>query len=85
VRYLQAALDDSRRAIHDSSSGLRRLAKMVDFCYPEALRDDDDNHSPERGGGVGGLFKRVIGRNKIKKGVNEDTYDLVTPFVLDEW
>ena len=63
------------------------MAKMVDLCYPS---------EPESGGiegsdtmerrTVGGLFKRVIGRKGNKgRGVNEDTYDLVTPFVPDEW
>jgi hypothetical protein len=84
--YLHAALEESRRAMHDSSSGMRRLAKLIDLCYPEVVYDDGD-HSPERRG-MSGLFKRVIGmgnRNKkdCRRG-NEETYDMVTPFVLDE-
>ncbi|KAF9464402.1 hypothetical protein BDZ94DRAFT_1282017 [Collybia nuda] len=83
--YLQAALEESRRYINDSSSGNRKLAKMMQACY----RTDDptpERDSPERSG-VGGLFKRVIGRKNPpnKRSGNEDTYELVTPFVSDEW
>ncbi|KAJ7094615.1 hypothetical protein B0H15DRAFT_775777 [Mycena belliarum] len=83
--YLQAALEESRRYANDSSSGLRKLAKMVETCYPNGESSDDGERSR-----VGGLFKKVIGRgrkDKMKKGKggNEDTYELVTPFVLDEW
>jgi len=83
--YLHAVLEDSRRVVHDSSSGVRRLAKMIDFCYPGPVEDERE-HDPERRG-VGGLFQRVIGRgnkNKREGRGNEDTYDLVTPFVLDD-
>ena len=81
--YLHAALAESRRAMHDSSSGVRRLAKMVDLCYPELASDDRESDTERKG--VSGLFKRVIGRNKNKKEGrgNEDTYDLVTPFVCN--
>lgn len=83
--YLQAALDESRRFINDSSSGIRKLAKMIDTCYPET----NFGAPSDRGHGVGGLFKKVIGRsnknNKKGRGGNEDTYQLVTPFVPDQW
>ncbi|KAF9495451.1 hypothetical protein BDN71DRAFT_882088 [Pleurotus eryngii] len=86
--YLQAALEESRRYINDSSSGMRKLAKMVDQAFPNSHIDTDLNDNDERSG-VGGLFKRVIGRgNKPRRGGgNEDTYELVTPFVPDseEW
>jgi hypothetical protein len=68
--------------MHDSSSGMRRLAKMIDLCYPEVGQEGDDDDSQERKG-VGGLLRRVMGKKKDKKGVNEDRYDLVTPFY--EW
>lgn len=58
---------------------------MVQTCY---RCEDDWERSPERNG-VSGLFKKVIGRNnkspKPRRGGNEDTYELVTPFVADEW
>ncbi|KAF9006497.1 hypothetical protein BDQ17DRAFT_287530 [Cyathus striatus] len=85
--YLQAALDDSRKYVNDSSSGLRKLAKMVQMCYP--TNNSDQIPEPTERTGMGGLFKRVMGRNnkanKTGRGGNEDTYELVTPFVPDEW
>ncbi|KAF8639794.1 hypothetical protein AX17_001053 [Amanita inopinata Kibby_2008] len=80
--YLQASLESSRRYINDSSSGVRKLAKMIETCYPDMNADNGDD--PERRS-VGGLFRRVIGRNNRRRGGNEDTYDLVTPFVTNEW
>ncbi len=85
--YLQAALDDSRQ--QNDSSPLRRLAKMVQTCYPNDFTPLSTDE-PEKSGGVSGLFKKVIGRGnkKGKKGGgggNEETYDLVTPFLPDEW
>ncbi|KAF5388009.1 hypothetical protein D9615_000540 [Tricholomella constricta] len=81
--YLQAALEESRRYLHDSNCGNRKLAKMIKTCYPteDVAQDPTERHS------VGGLFKRVMGRsNKSNRGGgNEDTYELVTPFVPDEW
>ncbi|EGN93019.1 hypothetical protein SERLA73DRAFT_146160 [Serpula lacrymans var. lacrymans S7.3] len=87
--YLQSAVQDSRKAANDSSSGLRKLANYIDTCYPndsEPVNSLDDKEVTRRG--VGGMFKRVIqvGRNKPVKGRgNEEIYELVTPFVPDEW
>ncbi|KAJ7044501.1 hypothetical protein C8F04DRAFT_941351 [Mycena alexandri] len=86
--YLQAALEESRKYVNDSSSGMRRLAKMVETCYPVESNGEEGERSR-----VGGLFKKVIGRAGVRKdkskkkggGLNEDTYELVTPFVLDDW
>ncbi|KAJ7129507.1 hypothetical protein C8R44DRAFT_614608 [Mycena epipterygia] len=85
--YLQAALEESRKYMSDSSSGVRKLAKMVETCYPSTTEPNDEDRSR-----VGGLFKNLIGRaggrkdkSKKGKGGNEDTYELVTPFVLDDW
>lgn len=84
--YLQAALEESRRYLNDSSSNHRKLAKMVQACY--RYDDDLEERSAERNG-VRGLFKKVIGVNnksaRPRRGGNEDTYELVTPFVADEW
>jgi hypothetical protein len=89
--YLQAALDTSRRHLNDSPTGLGKLGKMVQMCYPNADQGFSEYDIPQRTT-VGHLFKRVIGlSNKDKKkgkGTNtnnEDTYQLVTPFVPDEW
>ncbi|KAJ6515732.1 hypothetical protein C8R45DRAFT_810067 [Mycena sanguinolenta] len=85
--YLQAALEESRKYLGDGSSGMRKLAKMVELCYPQMAEPAEDDEERSR---VGGLFKKVIGRggrkDKSKKGGggNLDTYELVTPFVLDE-
>ncbi|PFH51408.1 hypothetical protein AMATHDRAFT_142541, partial [Amanita thiersii Skay4041] len=80
--YLHASLEVSRRYLNDSSSGMRKLAKMIDSCYPHT--DSGSVGEPERRS-MGDLFKRVMGRNNRRRGGNEDTYDLVTPFVADEW
>ena len=59
---------------------------MVQTCYK--YDGGDWERSAERNG-VSGLFKKVIGLNnkstKPRRGGNEDTYELVTPFVADEW
>ncbi|KAH0839925.1 hypothetical protein J3R83DRAFT_877 [Lanmaoa asiatica] len=86
--YLQSAVQDSRRAANDSSSGLRKLAHHIDSCYrTEAGRVAPIDQEVFSKRGVGGMFKRVMGRNKANKGStgNEEIYDLVTPFVSDEW
>lgn len=89
--YLHAALEDSRRAMNDSSSGLRKLAKMVDGYYP----NDHDAIAvlgPEAGGErsrIGpGFIKKVFGKGGKKtqdkgRGGNADTYEFITPFRLD--
>lgn len=87
--YLQAALDTSRRHLSDSPNGLGKLGKMVEICYPNVSGSGYDNDVPERTR-VSQYFKRVIGlsnkdRKKGKGTNNEDTYQLVTPFVPDEW
>ncbi|KAI0068804.1 hypothetical protein BV25DRAFT_1817721 [Artomyces pyxidatus] len=81
--YLASALEDSRRALNDTSSGVRKLAKLINQLYPE------DSVSP-MGEGDGGrtgtkaLLGRLMGR-KTNRGRNADVYELVTPFVADEW
>lgn len=86
--YLQAVLDESRRHLGDSSSGVRKLAKMYDACYPPSPHEAS-LYPPETPNSVGGLFKRVIGRgnrnNKKARGTNEDTFEFITPFRPDEW
>jgi hypothetical protein len=86
--YLQAALDTSRRYLSDSPNGLGKLGKMVQLCYPN-VNQDNSEYEPERTR-VGQYIKRVIGlSNKDKKKAkgtnNEDTYQLVTPFIPNEW
>ena len=60
--YLQAALGDSRRAINDSSSGLRKLARMVDGLSPEDNSRVVDVRGPEAGDSrkAPGFVERII-------------------------
>jgi hypothetical protein len=85
--YLQSALEDSRRAMGDTSSGLRKLAKCVESCYPaerEVARVEDGSDKRS----LGGVFKKVIGRGNKQsrgRGGNEEVYEFVTPFMANEW
>ena len=84
--YLASALEDSRRALGDTSSGLRRLAKMVDQFYPNEQDSTATGDEEERRRGGRGLIGRLMGRSfKPQRGRNADVYDLVTPFISDEW
>ncbi|KAF7983931.1 hypothetical protein HWV62_18328 [Athelia sp. TMB] len=77
--YLQSAIDDSRKAMNDSSSGLRKLAKSVDAYYPNqepiGIEDAPDKKS----------FWKLPRRNKNKnnRGGNEEVFELVTPFLAE--
>jgi len=87
--YLQAALDTSRRHLSDSPNGLGKLGKMVQVCYAHINQGHSEyDIVPERTR-VTQYIKRVIGlsnKDKKKKGTNnEDTYQLVTPFISNEW
>lgn len=87
ARYLQSALDDSRRAMSDVSSGLRKLAKCVDTCYPAEREVVSGEDVPDRRS-LGGVFRRVIGRGDRPsrgRGGNEELYEFVTPFMANEW
>jgi hypothetical protein len=83
--YLQSALEDSRRAMHDTSSGLRKLAKCVESCYlneQEASGGDE----PQDRSRLGEVFRRLgRGNRQSRRGGNEDVFEYVTPFVADEW
>ena len=82
--YLASALEDSRRALGDSSSGLRKLAKMIDQIYPNERGRGPAGEEEERR--RGGLIGRLMGRaSRPQIGRNAEVYDLVTPFVSDEW
>jgi hypothetical protein len=84
VSYLHSALADSRRASGDASGGLRRLAKIIDECYPEVPDEDGgEADDKERRRGLFGLFGKGKRKEKHKGGGNADTYEIITPFVLD--
>jgi hypothetical protein len=76
--YLNSAMEDSRRTV-DGSNGTRKLAKMVDLLYPNEQAPGMEDPEYEKGG-VGRKFKNIFGRGKYSRR-NEDTWDLVTPFV----
>jgi hypothetical protein len=85
--YLASALEDSRRAPGDTMSGLRRLAKMVDDFYPNEQESAETGEEERRKGGrafIGRLMGRTS-RPQRERGRNADVYDLVTPFIPDEW
>ncbi|KAH8830440.1 hypothetical protein DL96DRAFT_942268 [Flagelloscypha sp. PMI_526] len=86
--YLQAVLQESRRYQDDSTTAIRKFARMVTACYPstEAGQFPDTEEGKK---GMTGLFKKLKpsrGNKKSNGGRgNEDTYELVTPFTPDEW
>lgn len=79
--YLASALEHSRSAMHDSSSGVRRLAKLIDQFYPNDRVALDD--APERMG-MRRRLKNLVGMGKPQRDRNAEMYELVTPFVPDE-
>ncbi|KAI0776129.1 hypothetical protein BD413DRAFT_669305 [Trametes elegans] len=80
--YLALALESSRDAMHDSSSGVRRLAKYVDQFYPSDRVGLDD--APERAG-MRQRLKNLVGiGSRPQRDRNAEMYELVTPFVPDE-
>ncbi|THH27289.1 hypothetical protein EUX98_g6903 [Antrodiella citrinella] len=48
--YLLDALEDSRRVLHDGSGGLRRLAKLVETCYPTDRGEERPGRERDRFG-----------------------------------
>ena len=79
--YLASALEHSRSAMHDSSSGVRRLAKLIDQFYPNDRVALDD--APERMG-MRRRLKNLVGIGRPQRDRNAEMYELVTPFVPDE-
>ncbi|KAF9045883.1 hypothetical protein BDP27DRAFT_1386526 [Rhodocollybia butyracea] len=59
------------------SSGMRKFAKMLEICYPDEF--DGGTAPAERS------YWEGYKSSKKGRGGNEETYDLVTPFVPDEW
>ena len=81
--YLATALETARDAMHDSSSGVRRLAKYIDQFYPNDRPTLDD--APERGG-MRQRLKNLVGMgSRPQRDRNADVYELVTPFVPDDF
>ncbi|KAI0650329.1 hypothetical protein C8Q79DRAFT_900044 [Trametes meyenii] len=81
--YLASALENSRAAMHDSSSGVRRLAKHVDQYYPSDRIVLED--APERSG-MRQRLKNLVGiGSRPQRDRNAEMYELVTPFVPDDY
>lgn len=82
--YLMTALEDSRRAAHDRSSGWHRLAKAVDTIYPSRAGAGDDD--PEERAGFTDRVRGFFGRgSRQNRPANDDRSDLVTPFYADDF
>ncbi|EKM59152.1 uncharacterized protein PHACADRAFT_249404 [Phanerochaete carnosa HHB-10118-sp] len=82
--YLMNALEDSRRAMHDRSSGWSRLAKAIDTIYPSraGAGDEDTEERARFTDRVRGFFGRGSRQNRP---ANDDRSDLVTPFYADDF
>lgn len=81
--YLMTALEDSRGAANDRSSGYHRLAKAVDAFYPNLKNGDDE---PEERRGLTDRVRGLFGRgNKANRPANDDRSNLVTPFYADDF
>ncbi|CCL99434.1 uncharacterized protein FIBRA_01452 [Fibroporia radiculosa] len=81
--YLATALDVSRNGAYDTAfyPGLRRLGKIVDSLYPEDSSGMNDEDKP----GMRQKMKNLVGLGKSSRDRNAETYDLVTPFVPDDY
>lgn len=82
--YLMNALEDSKNAMHDRSSGMNKLAKTVDALYPNQSNKDDDEE--EERAGFTERFGRFFGRgNRSSRPANDERSALVTPFYADSF
>ncbi|EJD36060.1 hypothetical protein AURDEDRAFT_117180 [Auricularia subglabra TFB-10046 SS5] len=80
ARFLTEKMAEARAETSNKSS-TRRLAKIVDACYPEP------REKREPGDRRAALLGRLFGRGGARKSgpENDQTYDLVTPFRMDDW
>jgi hypothetical protein len=78
--YLQAALQQSRAGTGD----VHKLAKMVNTCYP--AEPENVEGEDRRSETITDRFRNFIGRGNRgnRQGGNLETFDLVSPFVLDD-
>ncbi|KZV64845.1 hypothetical protein PENSPDRAFT_756985 [Peniophora sp. CONT] len=84
--YLAQALEESRRAAAARDDLQGRLARLVDASYPMDAALDEDEDGPGGRRGLRNFAGRFMKRNKPQaKSRNADVYELVTPFVPDEW
>ncbi|KAH9938257.1 uncharacterized protein B0H18DRAFT_1080994 [Fomitopsis serialis] len=80
--YLASALELSRNGPPEGYPGLRRLSKIVDTLYPEDRSEMEADEKP----GMRQKFKNFVGLgSKPQRSRNAEMYDLVTPFVPDDY
>ncbi|KAI0347181.1 hypothetical protein BDW22DRAFT_1322295 [Trametopsis cervina] len=92
AQYLIGALEESRRAVADRSSGLGRLAKAVDAFYPGSgqmgpLGAGDDDQDPDNRG-IRNRIGKFFGRGQSAQAarpLNDERSTLVTPFYADNY
>ena len=77
--YLMSAVENSRRGLHDRSSGWQRLTKYVEAFYPTQSAADVEERS--RRFGISGWLRRR--GNKTPRHDNDERSNLVTPFIPD--
>lgn len=77
--YLMSAFENSRRGMHDRSSGWQRLTKYVEAFYPTQTPVDEEDQERSRRFGMGWLRRR----NKSQRHDNDERSNLVTPFIPD--
>lgn len=86
--YLHVVWQQSRKYSRSSdvSSGLGKLGKMVETCYPNVKEEDYEDDMPGRSSAVSEWFRRFIRRdkNKIKTSNNNEVYQMVIPFTSDD-
>lgn len=81
--YLMSALEESRRASSDRTSGCHRLAKAVDTLYPTRAAASADDDPEERT--LSDRFRGLFRGNKNNRPANDDRSNLVTPFFADDY
>lgn len=80
--YLASALELSRNGAPEGYPGLRRLSKLVDSLYPEEHVDMEADEKV----GMRQKLKNFVGLgSKPQRSRNAEMYELVTPFVPDDY
>ncbi|KAG9127275.1 hypothetical protein FRC07_015033 [Ceratobasidium sp. 392] len=91
--FLISRLDEARRASSDSSQ--RRLERILIECYGSvsgAAANNEEIGGRQKGSGnfraLGGIFSKVkdkLSSDKQNGNVNDHTYDLISPFHLEDY
>lgn len=81
--YLASAFELSRNGAPEGYPGLRRLSKLVGSLYPE---EDFDMMEADEKVGMRQKLKNFVGfGSKPQRSRNAEMYELVTPFVPDDY